>query len=237
MSKSASINNLPQHVAIIMDGNGRWAKKHHLPRIEGHKQGALNARNSVEWIEGYNIPYLTLYTFSTENWNRPKSEVDGLFGLLEERLDEGVRLAVEKGIKFRHLGKLDNLPARIQEKIKETTELTRNNHRFTLCLAFNYGGRDEIVEAAQAIVRQGINAKDVDQSVISRNLYTAGLPDPDLIIRTGGEMRLSNFLLWQAAYSEIYCTAVLWPDFNKEDVDKALAVYGKRQRRYGKIIS
>lgn len=237
MSSPLNLNHLPQHVAIIMDGNGRWARKHHLPRQEGHKKGALSTQHVVETFIEYKIPFLTLYAFSTENWNRPRGEVEGLFKLLEDRLDEGIQFALNNGVKIRHLGKLDRLPAKIQDKIKEAQELTRNNDRITLGLAFNYGSRNEIVEATQNIIRNGINAEDVDESVISQHLYTAGIPDPDLIIRTGGEMRLSNFLLWQAAYAEIYSTPVLWPDFNRDEIDKALIAYSKRQRRFGRLTT
>lgn len=235
MSSPLHLNHLPKHVAIIMDGNGRWAKKHHLPRQEGHEKGALSARHVVETFIEYNMPYLTLYAFSTENWNRPRLEIEGIFKLLEDRLDEGIQIAQEKNVKIRHLGKLDRLPAKIQRKIKEAQELTKNNDKITLGLAFNYGSRDEIVEATQNIIRNGIEAKDVNDAVLRQHLYTAGIPDPDLIIRTGGEMRLSNFLLWQAAYAEIYFTPVLWPDFNKDEIDKALVAYSKRQRRFGSL--
>lgn len=233
MSLPVNIKHLPRHVAIIMDGNGRWAKKHHLPRQEGHKKGAASTQRAVEIFIDYQIPCLTLYAFSTENWNRPKIEVEGIFKLLEDRLDEGIKFALEKGIKVRHLGKLDRLPTKIQEKIREAVELTRNNHQLTLGLAFNYGSRDEIVEATQRIIQSGVSAHEVNESTISQHLYTAGMPDPDLIIRTGGEMRLSNFLLWQAAYAEIYSTPVLWPDFDQSEIDKALVAYSKRQRRFG----
>ncbi len=235
MSSLPSSIHLPQHVAIIMDGNGRWAKKHHLPRQKGHNQGALNLQHVVETFLEYKIPYLTLYVFSTENWKRPKIEVQGLLKLLEDKLNEGIKFALKNGVKIRHLGKLDGLPTKIKGKMKEAEELTRNNDQITLGLAFNYGSRDEIVEATQCIIQNGLNAKDVDESVLSQYLYTADMPDPDLIIRTGGEMRLSNFLLWQAAYAEIYFTPVLWPDFNKEEIDKALIAYSKRQRRFGNI--
>lgn len=235
MSLPIDINYLPRHVAIIMDGNGRWAKKHHLPRHEGHKKGAASAQRAAEVFIDYKIPCLTLYAFSTENWNRPRVEVEGLFKLLEGRLDEGIKFALEKGIKVRHLGKLDRLPTRIQGKIKQAVELTKDNKQITLGLAFNYGARDEIVEATQHIIQSGLGAQNINESVISQHLYTAGMPDPDLIIRTGGEMRLSNFLLWQAAYAEIYFTPVLWPDFDKNEIDKALIAYSQRQRRFGTL--
>jgi undecaprenyl diphosphate synthase len=235
MNSSLNLNHLPQHVAIVMDGNGRWAKKHHLPRQEGHKRGAASAQLVVETFIEYKIPYLTLYAFSTENWSRPKVEVEGLFKLIEERLEEGIQLALRKGVRIRHFGKLDKLPPIIQGKIKQAVELTQNNNSTTVGLAFNYGGRSEIVEATQRIIKDSINASDVNESLINQYLYTAGIPDPDLIIRTGGEMRLSNFLLWQAAYAEIYFTPTLWPDFDRDEIDRALIAYSKRQRRFGSL--
>jgi undecaprenyl diphosphate synthase len=235
MSPPSKLNHMPQHVAIIMDGNGRWAKKHHLPRLEGHRRGARSAQRCIETCIDYAIPYLTLYAFSTENWNRPRIEVEGILKLLEESLDEGITYAMDKGIKVRHLGKIDRLPDKIKDKIHEVTERTGNNIRLTLGLAFNYGGRDEIVGAVQRIIQGGISSQSVKESTVSSYLYTNDIPDPDLIIRTGGEKRLSNFLLWQAAYAEIYFTDVLWPDFNRSEIDKALLDFNKRQRRFGKL--
>jgi len=235
MMSPGQLKRLPQHVAIIMDGNGRWARQRGLPRLVGHKQGATTAQHVVEVFVEYKIPYLTLYAFSTENWNRPQREVRGLFRLLEQRLDEGVKFAEKEGIRVHHLGKLDGLPPKIQDTIKQALALTKDNTRISLGLAFNYGGRDEIVEATRRLILKGIPAQDVDESVISQYLYTAGIPDPDLIIRTGGEMRLSNFLTWQSAYAEIYFTPVLWPDFDKKEVDKALIAFGERQRRFGSV--
>jgi len=228
-------DRLPRHVAIIMDGNGRWAKRRHLPRLAGHKEGADNARRVVEVFLEYGIPYLTIYAFSTENWRRPATEVQVLFRLLEEKLGEGIRVAIEKGIRIRHLGKLDGLPPRVQGGIERAIELTRGNSRMTLSLAFNYGGRDEIVEAARRLMLENISPHNLDENLLSQHLYTSGIPDPDLIIRTGGEMRLSNFLTWQAAYAEIYFTPTAWPDFDQEEIDKALAAYSKRQRRFGSL--
>jgi len=235
MMSPAHLNHLPQHVAIIMDGNGRWAKHRGLPRLAGHKQGATNAQRVVEIFTEYGISYLTLYAFSTENWNRPQAEVNGLLQLLEEKLDEGVKLAQEKGIKIRHLGKLDGLSPKIQHRIKQALELTQNNTGMTISLAFNYGGRDEIVEVMRRLILSGIPAQKIDESIVSQYLYTAGIPDPDLIIRTGGESRLSNFLTWQAAYAEFYFTPVLWPDFDRREIDKALIFYRQRQRRFGSV--
>jgi len=218
-----------------MDGNGRWAEKHHKFRLAGHQKGALNAQRVAEILIEYQIPYLTLYAFSTENWNRPKAEVDSLFKLLVERLDEGLALAMNKGVRIHHLGKLDGLPVIIQEKIKEAAEITQNNTQMNLGLAFNYGSRGEIVDAVKGIIHDNIPVQDIDESIFNKYLYTLGFPDPDLVIRTGGEKRLSNFLLWQAAYAEIYFTSVLWPDFNRKEIDKALIAYSKRQRRFGRL--
>ena len=236
MTSLKSNDNFPSHVAIIMDGNGRWAKKHNKPRIEGHKKGADNARNIIELFIQYGIPFITLYVFSTENWNRPQQEVDNLLSLLEENLDSGISIAMEKQARIRHLGKTADLPQNIQQKIKEAVETTRNNTKINVVLAFNYGGRDELVEVVKKIIAGGIKPPDISKELINQHLYSAGIPDPDLIIRTGGEMRLSNFLLWQSAYSEIYFTPVLWPDFNKKELDKALKSYRQRQRRFGRLV-
>jgi len=224
---------LPQHVAIVMDGNGRWAAKRRKPRLYGHKQGALHTRDFVEMFAAYGIPYLTLYAFSTENWNRPKVEVDGIIRLLSENLDRAIEIANGQNIRIRHLGKEDRLPQEVQKKARAAIDLTRNNSGLTVNIAFNYGGRSEIVNAAQEIARRRVNPESVDESVFSGYLYTAGMPDPDLFIRTGGEMRLSNFLIWQSAYAELYFTPVLWPDFGRDEMEKALADYGRRQRRFG----
>jgi undecaprenyl diphosphate synthase len=235
MNPLSHLNHLPQHIAIIMDGNGRWAKQHHLPRQEGHRRGANSAQRVIETCIDYTIPYLTLYAFSTENWNRPRIEVEGILKLLEDRLDEGIKFAMDKGVKFRHLGKLDRLPDKIKDKIREATERTRDNTGLSLGVAFNYGSRDEIVEAIRRITQSDMNAQSINESTVCDSLYTSGMPDPDLIIRTGGEKRLSNFLLWQAAYAEIYFTDVLWPDFNRAEIDKALQDFSKRQRRFGSL--
>ena len=235
MPHSKQIDPLPQHVAIIMDGNGRWAQKRGLPRLEGHKQGATAARHAIETFIEHKIAYLTLYAFSTENWKRPEEEIKGLFRLLQENIDDGLKVAREKNVKLRHLGKLDGLPGKIRDKITQALELTKNNTGMTLCLAFNYGSRDEIVEAARSIVRSGIKVDKINEALLIKYLYTADIPDPDLLIRTGGEMRLSNFLIWQSAYAEIYFTPVLWPDFDKAEIAKALTAYSQRQRRFGNI--
>jgi undecaprenyl diphosphate synthase len=235
MTKLPDLKHLPQHVAIIMDGNGRWAKQRGLPRLAGHRKGVNKAQKVVEIFNEYKIPYLTLYAFSTENWNRPKREIDGIFKILEERLEEGIKFAQENGIRIRHLGKPDGLPLRLQEKVKQALELTKNNRQMSVILAFNYGGRDEIVEAARSLVLSCISPQDVNEKLFSQYLYTTDIPDPDLVVRTGGEMRLSNFLIWQSAYAEIYFTPVLWPDFGRKEIDKSLIAYSQRQRRFGSL--
>ena len=227
--------DLPQHVAIIMDGNGRWAKKRGLPRIEGHRAGTENIRRVAEIFAEYKIKYLTLFAFSTENWNRPSNEVKGILRILSDRLDPEIKRLHEKNIRVRHLGRLDALSPKLQQKIKRGIELTRNNTGGTLCMAFDYGGRAEIVEAARRLLSKRISPEKVTEDSFKEHLYAPDIPDPDLIIRTGGETRLSNFLLWQAAYSELYFTDVLWPDFNRAEIDKALATYMGRQRRFGRI--
>lgn len=233
MTGSLKKHTLPQHVAIVMDGNGRWAARRHKPRLYGHKQGALHARDFVEVFAGYGIPYLTLYAFSTENWSRPKAEVDGIISLLSENLDRAVKIAHEQNIRIRHLGNEDRLPQEIKRKARAAIDLTRHNSGLTVNVAFNYGGRSEIVNAAQGIMRSRIKPDGLDEHAFSEYLYTAGMPDPDLFIRTGGEMRISNFLIWQSAYAELYFTPVLWPDFGHAELENALMEYSRRQRRFG----
>jgi len=228
-------NYPPQHVAIIMDGNGRWAKKRHLPRPAGHNAGSENIRPVVKIFADYGVKYLTLYMFSTENWNRPRIEVAGLLSLLARKIDRETRAFHKENIRLVHLGRLDRLSQKLREKVLAAVELTKNNTGLTLCLAFDYGGRDEIIQAARRIASAGIPVDNIDESVFVRYLYSTDIPNPDLVIRTGGEHRLSNFLLWQAAYSELYFTPVLWPDFGLKDVEEALSEYKRRQRRFGKI--
>jgi undecaprenyl diphosphate synthase len=187
----------------------------------------------VEILFDYGIKYVTLYVFSTENWKRPKEEVDGIFQILTDVADEEIEFAQRKGIKVCHLGQLDRLPSRLKSKVEQAVDLTKGNKAMTFSLALNYGGRSEIVEATRQLRRTGIPAEDIDEALFSRYLYTADIPDPDLVIRPGGEIRLSNFLLWQIAYAEFYFTPVLWPDFGHEEIDKALVTYKKRQRRFG----
>jgi len=232
-SDETHIAPLPTHVAIIMDGNARWAGQRHLSRLEGHRVGTENIRRVVETFAEYQVKYLTLYAFSTENWLRPKVEVRGLMQILNRVIKRETKALHEKGVRLRHLGRLDRLSERLQREIRRSIELTKDNTRMTLSIAFDYGGRAEIIEAVGSIVREGLPADMVDENLFGRYLYSNGLPDPDLIIRTAGEMRLSNFLLWQSAYAELYFTPVPWPEFDEEEIRKALLAYSKRQRKFG----
>lgn len=216
-----------------MDGNGRWAKEHNLPRIEGHRAGTENIRHVIEIFTEFRIPYLTLFAFSTENWSRPRSEVRGLFQILGNVIDRESQALHKNGIKIRHLGRLDGLSQMLQKRVQKALELTKNNTRMTVGIAFNYGGRAEILDVVHRLIKEGTAAEAIDEALFSSHLYTSDLPDPDLIIRTAGEMRLSNFLLWQAAYSEYYFTPTFWPDFDREEIEKALTAYSQRQRRFG----
>jgi len=229
------IARLPNHVAIIMDGNGRWAKQRGLARPEGHQAGAQNIRPTIKCLNQRHIKYLTFYGFSTENWNRPEDEVTGLLHLFEESINEYLSELHENGIKLRHLGHLEELPQGLQLAINKAIELTKNNTRMTLSFALNYGGRFEILDAVRHIIAEGIPTQNIDEKLFNSYLYTAGLPDVDLLIRTGGEFRISNFLIWQAVYSEYYFTDVLWPDFNQKELEKALLAYSQRQRRFGRL--
>ena len=231
---------LPRHVAVIMDGNGRWAQKRHLPRIAGHRSGTQSARITIETCARLKIEALTLYAFSVENWRRPKTEIDFLMALLREYLRKEMPLLQKNKIRMRFLGRIAELPAGVQNDVRDAMEKTAENDGMELCVALNYGGRAEIVDAMNAILseRNGHAASHhakVTEEQLSRHLYTAGLPDPDLLIRTSGEMRVSNFLLWQIAYAEIFVTETLWPDFNRARLLEALLEYQKRERRYGGI--
>ncbi len=225
----------PQHVAITMDGNGRWATKRGLPRFAGHKAGGDNIRPVAKIFADYGVRYLTLYAFSTENWSRTGAEVSGLLGLLGQKIDEETQAFHEENVRLLHFGRRERLPKGLRERVEAALELTQNNTGMTLCLAFDYGGRDEIVRATGRIVSAGLSPDSIDESVFARCLDSAGIPDPDLLIRTGGESRLSNFLLWQVAYSELCFTPALWPDFGREDVEEALSEYRRRQRRFGRV--
>jgi len=230
------VNN-PEHVAIIMDGNGRWAKKHGLPRIAGHRAGAKSVKEAITSARECGVKILTLYTFSTENWKRPKHEVDALFKLLESYIDKELHNLNKNDIKLSVIGRMEGLPYTVREKLADAMEKTKDNRSLTLNLALNYGSRAEIVDAVHKIIdecqSQRLKADEIDENTFSGFLYTKNIPDPDLLIRTSGEMRLSNFLLWQLSYSELYVTKKLWPDFKKDDFKKAIAEYKNRERKYG----
>jgi len=227
------IVGLPKHVAFIMDGNGRWAEQRRLPRLEGHRAGVENVRPVIKSLNEHGIEYVTLYAFSTENWSRPEDEVSGLLRLLEEVIAKEARELHKNGVKIRHIGRLEGLSRRLQQSIKRAVRLTENNTRMTIGVAFNYGGRAEILDAVRHLIAEGVPPRDIDEKLFGDYLYTAGFPDVDMVIRTGGEIRTSNFLVWQAAYSEYYFTPVLWPDFNEEELEKALLTYSQRQRLFG----
>jgi undecaprenyl diphosphate synthase len=232
------LTRLPRHVAVIMDGNGRWAQKRHLPRIAGHRSGTQSARTTIETCARLKVEALTLYAFSVENWRRPKTEIDFLMQLLREYLRKEMPLIQKHEIRMRFLGRVEELPAGVQNDVREAMEKTAGNKGMVLCIALNYGGRAEIVDAVNAVIaeRNGAGAPlPITEEQLSRHLYTEGLPDPDLLIRTRGEMRVSNFLLWQIAYSEIFVTETLWPDFNRARLLEALVEFQKRERRYGGI--
>lgn len=232
-------SRLPRHVAVIMDGNGRWAQRRGLSRIEGHKRGKDSVRAVVEASRRLGIEYLSLFAFSTENWSRPRREVDALMALLRRYLRTELRKMMKNEIRLLAIGDITRLPAALQRELEETVKATQNNRRMTVVLAVSYGGREEIVQAARALaqaVREGrVQPEAIDEGVFSGFLDTAGMPDPDLLIRTSGEMRLSNFFLWQSAYTEIYVTETLWPDFREPEFLEALAHYQQRDRRFGRV--
>jgi undecaprenyl diphosphate synthase len=229
----STLTRVPRHVAIIMDGNGRWARARGLPRLAGHRAGTENLRRILQAAVEFGIEVLTVYAFSTENWSRPAHEVNALMRLLESSLDSELDALQRNGVCVRHVGRTEGLPSRLANKIRQAEELTKGNSRLTLCVALNYGGRAEIIDAVREIVSEGLAPEEITEETLSQHLYTAGLPDPDLIIRTGGDVRLSNFLLWQASYAELYGTPVYWPDFDGEQLHAALLDYAARQRRFG----
>jgi undecaprenyl diphosphate synthase len=232
-SETDSLNRLPVHIAIVPDGNGRWAEKRGLPRLAGHQAGADNMHRIVQYLSEYPIKYVTLYGFSTENWSRPETEVKGLFRILDSFIDRTASEINSKNIKLCHIGRIEDLPQFLQKSIIEAVQLTKNNTGMTLNIAFNYGARAEIIDAVRRIIAEEIPPAGVNEQMFNNYLYTAGDPDVDLLIRTGDELRLSNFLIWQTTYSEYHFTKVLWPDFGKEDIDKALLSYSQRKRRFG----
>lgn len=236
-SKSQTHNSktptIPTHIAIIMDGNGRWAKKRGLPRIEGHRRGAASLKEAVKSCVEFGVKYLTVYAFSTENWKRPKEEVGFLMNLLLLTIDREIDELHKNGIKLRFLGRIGMLPEKLQKKIKAAEEKTQNNGKLNLNIMLSYGGRAEIVDSVKSIVKSGVKSDRINEESVSRHLYSAGMPDPDLLIRTAGEMRVSNFMLWQIAYSEIWVTDVLWPDFRKKHLLEAINDYRSRIRKFG----
>jgi len=227
------LKQLPKHVAIIMDGNGRWAKERKLSRQAGHRAGTENIRRAIETVARYEVPCLTLFAFSTENWTRPRREVNHLIRLIGHFIDGELKEMHKNGVRLRHLGDLDPLSPDLRRRVEEAIEITKDNERITVNVAFNYGGRAEIVRAVRRIVEDGVPADKIDDDLIASHLYTAGLPDVDLLIRTAGERRLSNFLLWQSAYAEFYDTPIYWPDFGVEEIERALIAFDQRERRFG----
>lgn len=226
---------IPTHIAIIMDGNGRWALSRGLPRLAGHRAGTENLRRVIEACIEFGIQYLTIYAFSTENWGRPPEEVQGLMKIFEDVIDRELQELHDQGVQLRHIGRLDRLEPAFREKVLHALDFTHENTRLVLSIAFNYGGRDEIVCAIQRMITDGLQADEVTDEMVNHYLFTAGVPDPDLIIRTSGELRGSNFLIWQGAYSEWYFPQTYWPDFDKEQLRIALEEFSRRERRYGRI--
>ena len=225
----------PQHVAIIMDGNGRWARRRGLPRLMGHRAGTENIRRIVHSCVENGVKYLTVYAFSTENWNRPSGEVQGLMRILADVIEKETPELEREGVRILHMGHMDNVPQSLQDAIQYSLDATAHNDRLYLSVCFNYGGRDDVVRAVRRIVAEGYRPEEITEELISKHLYSSDIPDPDLIIRTAGEMRLSNFLVWQAAYSEYYSTPVCWPDFDKDCFYEALVEYSHRHRKFGGI--
>ena len=237
MAKTEPAPNVPHHVAIIMDGNGRWAKQHHLPRLSGHEAGRKSVKQVVQAAIDHGVKYLTLYAFSVENWQRPREEVQGLMGLLRGVIREELSEMGKEGIRLRTIGRRQDLPEAVREELEAAIEKTKHNTRLDLILALSYGSRVEITEAVQAIAREvkagTLDPDKIREETVAAHLYTKDIPDPDLLIRTSGEMRVSNFLLWQISYAEIHVTPVLWPNFGKKEFAEALADYARRERRFG----
>ena len=228
---------VPQHVAIIMDGNGRWARQHGMPRLAGHRAGTENIRRILRALAHHGVRYVTLFAFSTENWGRPQGEVTGLLEILQQVIQEEVEALHHENVRILHLGHRSRLPSSLAQSIDRALKLTKHNTGLTLCVAFDYGGRAEILDAVRQLIQEGTAPEQVTDEALRRRLHLPAVPDPDLIIRTAGEQRLSNFLIWQAAYSEFYCTATLWPDFDDTEVEQALEAYRQRQRRFGRLLA
>ena len=230
-----ALPGVPCHVAIIMDGNGRWAKQRGLPRLEGHRVGVERIQKVLETLSERQVRYVTVYAFSTENWSRPQEEVAGIFEILHQALREQTTVLHEKNVRIVHLGKIERLRAELQEEVARAQQMTQGNTGITLNVALDYGGREEILEAVRKIIRDGVKEEAVDEELFRSYLFSNESPDPDLIIRTGGELRISNFLLWQSAYSEYYHTTTLWPDLGSDELDRVLEEYSRRQRRFGRV--
>lgn len=235
--QSSPLESIPNHIGIIMDGNGRWAQSRGLPRLAGHQKGVDNIRPVLESCVRHGIKALTIYAFSTENWNRPQEEVNGLMRLLGLTIQRQLNDLHKNGVQIRHSGRMAGINEHLQKQIRHALEVTRNNDRIILNVAFNYGGRAEILDAMRRAIAEGIDPEELTEETFGRYLYTGDLQDPDLIVRTGGEWRLSNFLIWQAAYAEYYTTPTYWPDFDEEELYKALFEYNMRERRFGGVLN
>lgn len=235
--RTIPIERIPRHVAIIMDGNGRWAKRQGLPRIHGHERGTENIRRITSAAGELGIRYLTLWAFSTENWRRPLDEIQGIMRILAEAVERETEALHLQGARLCHIGSLDGLPDATRRAVEAAIDLTRHNDRLVLTLAFNYGGRQEMLRAIRALVAEGLSPDEIDEDAIARCLFTREIPDPDLVIRTSGEHRMSNFLIWQAAYAELFFTPVLWPDFGPDDLKAAVLDYSQRERRFGGVTA
>ena len=234
---SSDNSNVPVHVAFIMDGNGRWAQQRGLARLEGHQAGVDRIQSVLETLGPRGVKFVTIYAFSTENWQRPQDEVEGLMDIFSAAVEAQTESLHEKNVRIVHVGKTRNLSPELKKSVSAAEELTSKNTGVTLNVAFDYGGRDEIIEAVRGMIRDGVDPEEVDEETVSRYLFTAHCPDPDLIVRTGGEQRISNFLLWQSAYSEFYHTPTLWPDLGADELESALETFANRQRRYGRVDS
>jgi len=236
LSLTLSKENVPKHIAVIMDGNGRWAEKRKLPRVAGHRMGAESVRSVVKACVEFGVKYLTVYAFSTENWKRPTEEIQFLMGLLSDTINKEIDELDANGVRIRFLGHLNDVPPEVREKIRFSEERTKNNKKLNVQIMLSYGGRAELVDAFKAMNNEQLNNDKINEDTISNHLYTKGIPDPDLLIRTAGEMRISNFLLWQIAYAELYVTLTMWPDFRREHLQKAIRAYQKRKRKFGAVV-